>query len=55
MKARLFFALSPLANLFGYVSNLRGMSQGRAHFTMTYDHDEQVPQAVADEVIKKYA
>jgi elongation factor G len=45
----------PLANMFGYVNNLRGMSQGRAQFSMVYDHYETVPQVVADEVIKKYA
>ncbi len=48
-------AFVPLANMFGYVNTLRGMSQGRAQFTMQYDHYEGVPQHVADEVIKKYA
>lgn len=48
-------AFVPLANMFGYVNTLRGMSQGRAQFSMTYDHYEPVPQHVADEVIKKYA
>ena len=33
----------PLANMFGYVNNLRSMSQGRAQFTMHFDHYEQVP------------
>ena len=54
-NAQVVSAFVPLANMFGYVNNLRGMSQGRAQFTMTYDHYEQVPQHVADEVIKKYA
>jgi len=45
----------PLANMFGYVNQLRGMSQGRAQFTMQFDHYDTVPQVVADEVIKKYA
>jgi elongation factor G len=45
----------PLANMFGYVSNLRGMSQGRAQFTMQYDHYEDVPSVVASDIIKKYA
>ena len=48
-------AFVPLANMFGYVNNLRGMSQGRAQFTMQYDHYDPVPQHVADEVIKKYS
>ena len=48
-------AYVPLANMFGYVNTLRGMSQGRAAFTMQYDHYEPVPQHVADEVIKKYS
>jgi elongation factor G len=48
-------AFVPLANMFGYVNQLRGMSQGRANFTMQFDHYETVPQVVADEVIKKYA
>jgi len=48
-------AMVPLANMFGYVNNLRSMSQGRAQYTMTFDHYEQVPQAVADDVIEKYA
>jgi elongation factor G len=45
----------PLANMFGYVSHLRSMSQGRAQFTMQFDHYQQVPQAVSDQVIAKYA
>src|SRR5690606_21226778 len=48
-------AMVPLANMFGYVNTLRSMSQGRAQYTMQFDHYEQVPQAVADEVQAKYA
>ena len=48
-------AFVPLANMFGYVSNLRSMTQGRAQYTMQFDHYEQVPQAVAEEVQAKYA
>ncbi|WP_018701461.1 elongation factor G [Amorphus coralli] len=48
-------AFVPLANMFGYVSNLRSMTQGRAQYTMQFDHYEQVPQNVADEVQAKYA
>jgi elongation factor G len=48
-------AMVPLANMFGYVNNLRSMSQGRAQYTMHFDHYEQVPQAVSDEVRAKLA
>jgi len=48
-------AMVPLANMFGYVNTLRSMSQGRAQFTMHFDHYEQVPQAVSDEVRAKLA
>jgi len=44
-----------LANMFGYINNLRSMSQGRASYTMQFDHYEQVPTAVAEEVKKKYS
>jgi elongation factor G len=48
-------AMVPLANMFGYVNTLRSMSQGRAQYTMQFDHYEQVPQAVSDEVRAKLA
>lgn len=54
-NARVVNVMVPLANMFGYVSNLRSMSQGRAQFTMFFDHYEQVPQAVAEEVKAKLA
>jgi elongation factor G len=54
-NAQVVIAMVPLANMFGYVNTLRSMSQGRAAFHMEYDHYEAVPQAVADEVVKKYA
>ncbi len=54
-NAQVILAMVPLANMFGYVNNLRSMSQGRANFHMEYDHYDAVPQAAADEVIKKYA
>ncbi|HEY8593688.1 MAG TPA: elongation factor G [Devosiaceae bacterium] len=53
--AQVVNAFVPLANMFGYVNTLRSMSQGRAQYTMTFDHYEPVPQAVADEVQAKYA
>ncbi len=48
-------ATVPLANMFGYVNSLRSMSQGRAQFTMHFDHYEPVPQSVSDEVRAKLA
>jgi elongation factor G len=54
-NAQVITAFVPLANMFGYINSLRSFSQGRAQFTMQYDHYEPVPPAVADEVIKKYA
>lgn len=53
--AQVIDAMVPLANMFGYVNSLRSMSQGRAQYTMTFDHYEQVPNAVAKEVQAKYA
>ena len=54
-NAQVINAMVPLANMFGYVNNLRSMSQGRAQYTMSFDHYERVPQAVADEVVAKMA
>jgi elongation factor G len=54
-NARVINAMVPLANMFGYVNTLRSMSQGRAQYTMHFDHYERVPQAVADEVVAKLA
>ena len=54
-NAKLITAMVPLANMFGYVNTLRSMSQGRATYSMHFDHYEQVPQTVADEVRAKIA
>ncbi len=54
-NAQIVNAMVPLANMFGYINNLRSMSQGRASYTMQFDHYEQVPRNEADEVKKKYA
>ena len=45
----------PLANMFGYINNLRSMSSGRAQFTMQFDHYDPVPQNISDEIQSKYA
>ena len=50
---QLISAYVPLANLFGYVKTLRSLSQGRANPYMELSHYDEVPQNVADEVIKK--
>ena len=54
-NARVIMALVPLANMFGYVSNLRGMSQGRAQFTMHFERYTEVPQQVSEEVQQRLA
>jgi elongation factor G len=54
-NAQVITAMVPLANMFGYVNTLRSMSQGRAQYTMFFDHYEKVPQSVADEVVSKLA
>jgi len=48
-------AMVPLANMFGYVNQLRSFTQGRAQYTMQFSHYEEVPQNVADEVKAKLA
>ncbi|WP_298919096.1 elongation factor G [uncultured Algimonas sp.] len=52
-NANVINAMVPLANMFGYVNDLRSKSQGRAQFTMVFDHYAATPQAVMDEVISK--
>ena len=54
-NATIISAMVPLANMFGYINNLRSMSQGRASYSMFFGHYEKVPQNVQDEVTKKLA
>ena len=54
-NANVITAMVPLANMFSYVNNLRSMSQGRATFTMQFDHYAEVPKGIADEVQAKFA
>ena len=54
-NARVISAMVPLANMFGYVNTLRSMSQGRAQFTMHFDHYAQLPTAVQAEVRERLA
>jgi elongation factor G len=54
-NANEIFAMVPLANMFGYINNLRSMSSGRAVFTMEFDHYDAVPDNISQEIQKKYA
>ncbi|MGA9174645.1 MAG: elongation factor G [Thermoactinomyces sp.] len=51
--AQVIRAMVPLAEMFGYVNNLRSRTQGRGVFTMFFDHYEEVPKNIADEIVKK--
>ena len=51
-NARLVRAFVPLAEMFGYANDMRSISQGRAQFSMFFDHYEQVPQNIAQKLIK---
>jgi elongation factor G len=54
-NAQVIDAMVPLANMFGYVNNLRSMSQGRAQYTMQFSHYDEVPSNVAEEIKLKLA
>ena len=44
-------AMIPLAEMFGYATDLRSRTQGRGNYTMTFDHYEEVPRSIAEKVI----
>ena len=52
-NAIMLSAMVPLAEMFGYATSLRSNSQGRGTFIMTFDHYEEVPKNIAEEIIKK--
>src|SRR5690606_10843305 len=52
-NTRIIRALVPLAETFGYTTDLRSMTQGRAAFSMEFDHYERVPESVANDISKK--
>ena len=54
-NARVVDAFVPLANMFGYVNTLRSLSQGRAQFTMQFDHYAEVPRDIAETIKSKHA
>ena len=54
-NAKVIMAQVPLASMFGYINNLRSMSQGRAQYSMVFDHYAPVPANVAEEVKAKLA
>ena len=54
-NAQVIEAQVPLANMFGYVNQLRSMSQGRAQYSMQFSHYEEVPSNVAEEIKAKMA
>jgi elongation factor G len=51
--AQVISSMVPLATMFGYATDLRSATQGRATYTMTFDHYEQVPKSVAEEIVAK--
>ena len=46
-------AMVPLAEMFGYVTSLRSNTQGRGNYTMVFDHYEEVPKNIQEEIVKK--
>jgi len=46
-------SMIPLANMFGYATDLRSFTQGRGNYTMQFDHYEEVPKSISEEIIKK--
>ena len=52
-NAQVISAFVPLANMFGYISDLRAMTQGRGIYQMTFDHYQEVPKSVQEEIVKK--
>lgn len=51
-NAQVVRAFVPLANMFGYATHLRSGTQGRGVYTMQFDHYEEVPKSIAEEIIK---
>jgi elongation factor G len=54
-NSRVINAQVPLSEMFGYITDLRGMSQGRASYTMEFDHYEEVPRNITEQIVGKSA
>ena len=54
-NAQIIKAMVPLAEMFGYATTLRSMSQGRATYSMTFSRYEEVPKNVRDEIVEKHS
>jgi len=52
-NAQVIKASVPLSEMFGYATSIRSNSQGRGTFTMQFDHYEEVPKSISEEIIKK--
>ena len=52
-NAQVVRAFVPLSEMFGYATNLRSNTQGRGTYTMVFDHYEEVPKSISEEIIKK--
>ena len=52
-NAQVVNAIVPLSQMFGYATDIRSMSQGRATFHMDFDHYEEVPQSIASEIVEQ--
>ena len=52
-NAQIVRAFVPLARMFGYATDMRSMSQGRASYSMFFDHYAEMPRGVMDELLKK--
>ncbi|SFQ18054.1 elongation factor G [Salibacterium halotolerans] len=52
-KSQAIKAFVPLSDMFGYATNLRSITQGRGNYTMFFDHYEEVPKSISEEIIKK--
>ncbi len=50
-KTQIVTARVPLSTMFGYATDLRSMSQGRATFTMQFDRYDEVPQSIASDIV----